>query len=55
MNPGDRVFSGYGYNQFTISKKVSNKKDELKAKIAEFQKKGINTVELEKVLAESEV
>ena len=42
------------YNQYTFTQKVSNKKDELKAKIAEFQKKGINTVELEKVLAESE-
>ena len=44
----------YRYNQFTISKKVSSKKDELKAKIAEFQKKGVNTVELEKILKKAE-
>ena len=49
-----RVRRFYSYNQFTISKKVSNKKDELKVKIAEFKEKGINTDELERVLAECE-
>jgi hypothetical protein len=44
----------YGYHQHTLVRRMSDKKDELKTKIAEFQKKGINTVELERVLANSE-
>jgi hypothetical protein len=44
----------YGYRQRTLARRVSDKKDELKAKIAEFQEKGVNTVELERILEKSE-
>ena len=46
--------ANYGYSQYTLARRVSGKVDELKAKIAEFKEKGINTDELERVLAESE-
>jgi len=42
------------YNQYTFTQRVSSKKDEIKVKIAEFKEKGVNTDELEKVLAEIE-
>jgi PKD repeat protein len=55
--PGVSIFGGvaiYGYNQYTLARKASGKVDELRAKIAEFKEKGINTDELERVLAECE-
>ena len=48
------VASIYGYQQHTFARRVSNKKDELKSKIAELQKKGVNTIELERILEKSE-
>jgi hypothetical protein len=44
----------YGHGQYTLARRVSGKVDELRAKIAEFKEKGINTDELERVLVECE-
>jgi hypothetical protein len=44
--------ANYGHGQYTLARRVSGKVDELRAKIAEFKEKGINTDELERVLAE---
>ena len=46
--------ANYRYSQYTLARRVSGKVDELRAKIAEFKEKGINTDELERVLAECE-
>ena len=46
--------ASYRYSQYTLARRVSGKVDELRAKIAEFKEKGINTDELERVLAECE-
>ena len=46
--------ASYGYGQYTLARTVPGKVDELRAKIAEFEEKGINTDELERVLAECE-
>jgi len=46
--------ASYQYGQYTINLEVSGKLDELRAKIVEFKEKGINTDELERVLAEGE-
>ena len=46
--------ASFQYGQYTIGWEVSGKLDELRAKIAEFKEKGINTNELERVLAECE-
>ena len=45
----------YGYSQYRLTWRAAGKIDELRAKIAEFKEKGINTDELERVLAECEV
>ena len=45
---------GYGYGYYRLARKTAGKVDELRAKIAEFEEKGINTDELERVLAECE-
>ena len=45
---------GYGYGYYRLARKAADKIDELRAKIAEFKEKGINTDELERVLAECE-
>jgi hypothetical protein len=46
--------ASYQYGQYTLARKAAGKVDELRAKIAEFEEKGINTDELERVLAECE-
>jgi hypothetical protein len=48
------VAANYGYTQCKLARRVSGKVDELRAKIEEFKEKGINTDELERVLAECE-
>ena len=44
----------YAFGRYTLARKAAGKIDELRAKIAEFKEKGINTDELERVLAECE-
>ena len=44
----------YKYNQFTLSKRVSSKADELRSKIAGFKERGIYTDKLDKVLEKVE-
>jgi hypothetical protein len=46
--------ANYGYGRYRLARRVSGKVDELRAKIAEFKEKGINTDELERVLVECE-
>ena len=46
--------ANYGYGRYRLARRVSGKVDELRAKIVEFKEKGINTDELERVLAECE-
>ena len=48
------VVSGYSFNQYTISKKISSKKDELSVKVAKLKEKGIDTDKLEKILKQAE-
>jgi len=48
------VAANYGHGQYTLARKASGKMNMLRAKIAEFEEKGINTDELERVLAECE-
>ena len=42
----------YKYNQYTIAQRISNKKGELRGRIAELKEKGIKTNKLESILEE---